>query len=690
MVELLKSLHKNYVLVIAEKPRAAEKIAGALGKPTKYYINKVPVWVVYRDGEQYVIASAIGHMYTLYTGEKGYPTYRYRWVPRYFTDKDAKYVKAFLDVLSILARNAKAYINACDYDIEGSVIGYLVIKHLGDEKRAFRAKFSSLTKNEITKAFENLSKLDYEMIEAGICRHILDWLWGINISRALMDIYVRVFGTRKILSAGRVQTPTLAHAVNIILQRRLHIPKPFAHPVIYVKVGDTTYRLDPLEPPFTSLDDAEDYINKVKKHPQAYIENISSKIISYEPPHPFNLPDLQSEAYRILKISPYKTQKIAEDLYLETLISYPRTNSQKLSPTQDHNYILRRLALNPVYKMLIEKLLAETRGVLRPNNGPKDDPAHPAIHPTGEGNIEKLSRLHAKLYDLIVRRYIATFAPVMKVQYAEIVLNIHGRLYTLKGARFIDKGWLYYYPYISIEEKHLPLNLLSRGLHIPIVGVKLSIRYTSPPKPPSRLTLLKWMEEVEIGTEATRAEIIEILFKRNYIYSKASHIDVSDLAIALVHLLRDYVNELIDVGLTRKFEKMLSEIMIRKMSCRDIEEEAKMVINEHIKNIKMSMDRIVRDIHKYIEVTTKNSNDIITCRICRRAVHKNSLCLFHYEALSKVMEGYVFWQKFGYTWEKYLEKLSKLKPSGIYVKDICRYLLGNRGANSEIFTHFKP
>jgi DNA topoisomerase-1 len=675
-INLPKSFPKNYVLVIAEKPRAAEKIALALGKATKHYINRVPVWVVYRGNDYYVVASAVGHMYSLYTDEKGYPVFRYRWVPRYIVEKESKHVKQFIEVLSLLSKYAKLYVSACDYDIEGSVICYMILKHHGDEDKALRAKFSSLVRQEIIKAFENLSKLDYEMIEAGICRHILDWLWGINISRALMDLYAYAFKNRRILSAGRVQTPTLAYAVDLLIERRLFIPKPLAYPLIYVRIGGKEYYLESLDPPFNSILDVKSYIEKVEKDPRAVVESVSLNVIEYHPPHPFNLPDLQSEAYRILKLSPYRTQEIAEDLYLEALISYPRTNSQKLPPGLNNRQILEKLAANPMYKPFVEELFRETQGILSPNNGPKEDPAHPAIHPTGESVTKKLSPLHLKLYDLIVRRYIATFARSMKIQFANVILSIHGRQYIMKGTRIIEKGWSKYYPYISIEEKFIPINMLSRGSVIPIEKARFSIKYTKPPQQPTRLTLLKWMEEVEIGTEATRAEIIETLFKRGYIYIGGRRIAVSDLAIALINILRKYVKDLVSVDLTREFERMLKDIVMRKTNCRDIEEKAKVVINRYIGDIKLNLDNVAQDLYQYIESDANLKNSFYRkCSICKRLSYRDGYCIFHYEALKRIKESYTDWQKFNFTWEKYLEKLFKLNSTGLYIKEVCSYLL---------------
>ncbi len=664
---------KDYILVIAEKPKSAEKIAHALGNPKKYRINGVPIWFVIRGNTKFVIAPAAGHLYTLHTESEGFPVFDYKWVPKYIVEPKSAFTRKYIKVLSMLAKNAKEYINACDYDIEGSLIGYMIIKNIGDIKRSKRAKFSSLTTSEIVRAFNNLLPLDYNMVEAGYCRHVLDWLWGINISRMLMKIYRDVFNEKRILSAGRVQSPTLSYVVNIDLQRKTHVPVPYAYPSIKILIDNKIFKLIPIEPPFNSLSDAKEYLEKIKWDPRAIVLDIIVRNEKMEPPYPFNLPDLQSEAYRIYGFTPYKTQKLAEDLYLEALISYPRTNSQKLPPKLNNREILEKLSQNVIYRTLVKTLLAETRGLLKPNNGPKEDPAHPAIYPTGEGTLKGLSKDHIKLYDLIVRRYLATFANPAIIQYVRIEFLIHGRRYYLSTNIVRSRGWLYYYPYIHLNEEEIPLKLLRKGLQIPIHEAKIVVYFTKPPHLPSRISLIKWMEEKGIGTEATRAEIIETLFKRGYLYTRGRGISVSELGILISFLLKDYVEELIDVELTKKFEDRLNMILDMKAKCEDIVIEAKETLLKYINRVKsLDVQALRAEISKYIEMSNNNDK---RCIICKRSVYANNLCIFHSIALENIKGVYEAWKKFGFSWTQYLEKLLKLRSTGRYVKEVCRYLI---------------
>ena len=134
--------------MIAEKPRAAEKIAYALcdsGSPICKRVWGVKVWFTRYFGKNIVVVSAAGHLFGLNTWESGYPVFSYRWRPLWEIDSGAKHTQKFYRVIQEFAKGAYLVVNACDYDVEGSVIGYMIIRHFGDTSRAYRMKFSSLT-----------------------------------------------------------------------------------------------------------------------------------------------------------------------------------------------------------------------------------------------------------------------------------------------------------------------------------------------------------------------------------------------------------------------------------------------------------------------------------------------------------------------------------------------------------------
>jgi len=663
---------KGTVLVIAEKPKAGRKIAEALAKGSfRKYGDGVPYYVIDNGSSKIVIASAAGHLYELYTGIRGYPVFEYEWRPLYEVDKDAKHTYRFLNLLRELCRKADYYVNACDYDIEGSVIGYLIILFNGDPKRSFRAKFSSLTPVELSRAFNKLTGLDWEMIEAGLCRHELDWIWGINISRALMDAVKKATGRNLVLSAGRVQTPTLKKVVDVEIERNMFIPLPqYVLTASIVKDGRVV-KLQYDGPVIEEKRVAYEILSLLKRKPLFIVEKYDVKTIEYHPPPAFNLGDLQSEAARIYGFSPYKTQVIAEKLYLEALISYPRTNSQKLPPTIDFKGIMNGLKQNPRYSKLIDELLFETKGRLQPVQGEKDDPAHPAIYPTGL-KPESLKEDEWKIYDLITRRFLAAFAERAVVERRLVVLKhvednrivFHG-----SGQQIVKRGWIKYYPFIDLGETYLPV--FKPGERIVVDKIDLRKTYTKPPERISKIKLLKWMESVEIGTESTRARIIETLFKRKYLVSNKGYAEPTELGYGLIEVLTNYFPEITSVDLTRYFENEMEKIKLGLKKRVDVVNEAKNTLS----NLLVKFEERKDELGVFLSYRLGLLKPGKKCMLCNREVYMGELCKYHSEALEKVKSYYEEWRRReGVSWSEYIASLKKMRSTGKWVKQVLDYI----------------
>jgi len=664
---------ESCVLVIAEKPKAADKIAFSLSNnPKVLRINGVRVYRVVWNGKTMIIAPTAGHLFSLHTKKRSYPVFEYEWMPRHQVEKGYGHLRKYYKVLQMLAKKCSAYVNACDYDVEGSLIGYMIISKFGDVNRALRAKFSSLTPQEIRRAFSNLVQLDRNMVEAGYCRHVLDWLWGINFSRLLMDIHSRALNERLVLSVGRVQTPTLIYAFQRDIERRSFVPRPQYSVSVRVVVCGSKFRLDPEFEPFESPDAARKLVEEIKNRKTLAPSKREFLSREVEPPYPFNLPDLQYEAYRVLKLTPAKTLKLAEDLYLEGLISYPRTNSQKIPASVNIAEIVEGLSRNPQYSQLVRLLLSETKGVLKPNNGPKDDPAHPAIHPTGEVPLGKrsLTKMHLKLYDLIVRRFLATLSNSLKYSVAVLKFPIGGFTFSLTVKALERRGWLLYYPFYGYDF-HSPkcLEELKYIRSLPISEVKVVKSFTRSPQSIKRIDLLKWMESAGIGTEATRAEIIETLYKRGYIRSASGAAYVSDLGITVTLFITKYIPELASVELTRKFEEMLNSIIERRISCDEVLKKAENHIASLFRGITENFGQLVED-YKALSSAEGNTR----CKVCNRSVYRDGLCRLHYEAYRNLVDTYKYWKASGFTWGDYLKKVCSMKSTGSLVKEVCKAL----------------
>ncbi len=652
---------KRYcVAVIAEKPKSAYKIYQALGPGEKIVIENIPIYLIDKIDKVLVIIPAAGHLFTLSTETRGYPVYDYKWVPRHLVERGYEHLVRFHKLFSRLLGKMREYVNACDYDIEGSVIGYMIIKHWGDVKRAKRMRFSTLTREDIVKSFNSLHPLDIEMIEAGLARHELDWIWGINISRAITDLYNRRINKRRILSAGRVQTPTLYEALKRYVSREIFVPEPLYRIKIKAVYRGSIIDFEDEGDPLRSRSDALRVREEILSRGFIDIVNVYSREIRYSPPHPFNLGDLQEEAYAIYSLSPYETLKILEDLYLEGLISYPRTNSQKLPETLSNRDIIQSLSRIPEYRLFAQKILQKR--ILRPNNGDKEDPAHPAIYPTGEIPNPRLSVKHKRIYDLVVRRYLATFHDDLVVKDIQIRGCVGGRCFRASARRILERGWHEVYHFYSISEVYIPE--IKENISVPLHEIKIIKTYTKPPNLYNKAALLRWMENENIGTEATRAEIIETLFKRGYLSGKK--IKVTNTGFEVIGILSKYFPELLSTELTRKFEIYLNDIMMGKRSREEVVEEA-------IKTVGSLIDRFKKEtIHGGSKELVKEK--CVICELEKTPESKYGFCKIHEEALQNIYKAYKSWEIDEYDWNTYLDKIYRSKLTGKFVRDVINYL----------------
>jgi DNA topoisomerase-1 len=665
---------KGRVLVIAEKPKAAKRIAEALSSNyvTKRFSN-ISYYEIQGRHNTIIVASAVGHLYELHTDESNYPVFTYKWVPAYLVNREKRYVKEYIELLGSIAKKCNYYVNACDYDIEGSVIGYLIIKFHGDESKAFRAKFSSLTPQELRESFNNLLPLDYPMIEAGLCRHELDWLWGINVSRALMHSINAVTKKKIILSAGRVQTPTLTYIYNYELKRGLHIPLPQYHIAVVLSKSDEQFRAEYLGNPVESMKLAAAIEQEIKKHKELVVKSVEVSKSKLNPPPPFNLSDLQEEASRIYGFSPIKTQEIAEQLYLEALISYPRTNSQKLPRTLDYKMIITKLAAIDRYRGLVSRLLSETRGVLEPVEGEKEDPAHPAIYPTGVIPGE-LTRDQWAIYDLVVRRFLATFAPPAIISHIKVVLSTPDgkHLFSASGLVIDYPGWTAYYSFHTPSSVRLPL--LTRGERLKVIKVSIRETYTKPSTPLKKIDILRWMEAVGIGTESTRAVIIEKLFDRKYLKSVRGKVAITSLGIGIVEVVSRFFPGLTSVELTRKFELLMEDVMQSRRKRREVIDEAQRVLLRLLERFNENLGAVGESLAKRLMLVENSKKCLIDT--CTLDAYAKGLCKIHYEALESLYKTYEQWrERKEVTFDQYINKLAKMKSTGRFVKEVIKYYL---------------
>jgi DNA topoisomerase-1 len=557
----LQILQKQ-TLIITEKPSAAKRIAIALdneGNPKEKSEKGITYYIAKRD-VAIIIAPALGHLYTITiqkSGKHQYPVFDYRWAPRHLVERRSSRIRAYIDLFSKLSRTTEKFVDACDYDIEGSTIGYTILKYACGNKEhlAYRMKYSTLTKDEIIRAYNELSsKLDFSIIEAGLARHEVDWLYGINLSRALTLISKKFSGSYTTLSTGRVQGPTLNFLEKREIQRNSFVPSPYWYIKAKVKIGNTIFEAEYEKKIIKKKIDVDNIIENCRGT-KCLIEKIEKKNHQLMPPFPFYLGSLQREAYKLFKISPGGTAKIAQRLYLEALISYPRTSSQKLPATLDYRAILEKLQKNPNYEKLALVLLKKK--LLKPNEGPKKDPAHPAIFPTGNLPERRLNIAEKKILDLIVKRFFAVFSYSSIVQKNTITINIDNNFFLISGTQTIEEGWLkFYQPYLKYKTNFLPSITEKRKVKfIKIISEK---KFTNPPFRFNPSSLLRKMEKEKIGTKTTRSGIIHTLEKRKYV--RGEKIVLTELGFEVIEILKKYCPIVVSIELTRKLEERMEDI----------------------------------------------------------------------------------------------------------------------------------
>jgi DNA topoisomerase-1 len=615
------------MIVICEKPTAARSIAKALGeaKVEEFVSPEGVKWYQFsKDGKKHIVVAAVGHIFSLKATKKakGYPVFDVEWVPTHEASKFGAFSKRYFDLLQDVAKKHGGdsdYIIATDFDTEGEVIGTNVLRLIFGGESAKRMKFSTMTKEELVNSYANaMPKLDKGLAESGLTRHYLDHMWGVSLSRALMAA-IKTAGRRfRIMSTGRVQGPTLHMLAKHEKKIKAFKPKPFWQVYAHLKIGKkpaiAVFEEDKI------WDKAEaDRVLKAAKVKQAKVAGIKSKQMSQNPPKPYDTTSLLSDIYRHFGYSPAQAMALAEALYQQGLISYPRTSSQKLPKDIGYKKIVQNLGKQAAYSKDAKFLL--DKGELIPEEGKKEDPAHPAIYPTGE-TPKNIGANQRRVYDLVVRRFLAVFGEPAKRESRRVQLDLGGRAFFLTGLKTLEPGWTALYgKYAGREEVILPE--MAVGDTLPVAKVEQLAKETQPPARYSQGSVLKEMEQRGLGTKATRAQILQTLYNRGYIIGKS--IEVTDLGTKLSDVLEKSVPDIVSEKLTRHFEQECEDVQFGKAKRDEVVDEAKAALtkicNQFRKKEKSAGDVLTKAI---IESQEKQSR-LGTCFKCGGIVRMHRL-----------------------------------------------------------------
>jgi len=606
---------ESYTLIISEKPQAALRIATALAdSKIKKYSKKGAYWLEFTRGkEKVVVVPAVGHLFVLNTirGEGwDYPEFDTEWVPT-FSKKGSEFTKKYYENIRFLVKNAESFVIATDYDTEGEVIGYNILRFLCKQKDAKRMKFSTLTKYDLIEAYENvINHMDHGQAEAGLTRHYLDFHWGINTTRALTlamkDAIKKAF---IVVSSGRVQSPTLKILTDKEIEIKKFVPVPYWQLILRwlhdKKVIEAVYEQDKI----WKKDEASRILGECKNK-DALVQDLEKKKHKLLPPLPLDTTTLQTEAYRCFGFSPSQTMSVAEALYNQALISYPRTASQKLPEKIGFRKILEGLSKIKDFKEITQELLSKK--LLMPREGKRTDPAHVAIYPTGE-TPKGLTNQQRNLYKLIVRRFFSLFGEPAIRESTKVTLTVNKHIFISSGVKTLSPGWLRYYgEFVKLEDELLPE--LKKGQTVKVKDLKMEEKETQPPKRYSQASIIKEMEKLGLGTRATRAGILQTLYDRGYVEGKS--IEVTDFGQKVVQVLDEHCPRILSVELTKKFEAEMELVEVGEKERNEVIEASKTVLLEILEDFKKNQSKIGEELSKAYISFKRDQKFIGKCPEC--------------------------------------------------------------------------
>lgn len=553
-------------LVLAEKPSVARELARVLGCRTSHK--------TYFEGPDYVVTWALGHLVGLAEPEdydKKYQTWRLEDLPIIPDKMRLKVLREsshqFKAVQQLCKRqDLKDLIVATDAAREGELLARWIMQMVKWNKPFHRLWISSQTDKAIREGFRQLKpgKAFDRLYESARCRAEADWLIGLNVTRALTTKFETP------LSAGRVQTPTLA-----MLMKREQEIREFQsqeYETVHADFGgfEAAWRAAGGDARLFRLEEAAALAEKLRGR-QAVISSLKKTEKSEPHPLAYDLTELQRDANRRYGFSAKQTSNVLQRLYEQhKLVTYPRTDSRYLSSdmTGTLSERLDAMAVGP-YAAIAKPLL---RGKLPVTKRIVDDAKvtdHHAIIPTDEPlRLANLSPEERKLYDLIARRFLALFLPPVRYEQVAVTIDMGGELLHAKGKTVIDNGWKKAYENdwdladdeddadeAGRAEQRLPN--LTQGERLQAKRVFTRRGRTKPPARYTEATLLTQMEKYGLGTPATRADIIEKLVSSDTIERQGSSLQPTGKGTQLIELVSE---QLRSPELTAQWERELEQI----------------------------------------------------------------------------------------------------------------------------------
>jgi len=617
-------------LIVTEKNNSAKRIAEILsgGSAKADAAYKVPHYTWSDSDGDHMAIGLKGHVMSPAFPE-GYSNWQQTDLHELI---DADIVKEPTDknvvrAIRRVAKDADEVVIATDYDREGELIGLEALEAIvevnprivgpdgesdGDalatRPRIERARYSALTKQEIERAFGSMDDLSYDLANAGAARQDIDLIWGATLTRAV-SLATRRFGSN-FLSVGRVQSPTLGLIVERELERRAHVPKPYWEVFARFQHPDGAFETHHATDKFWERAEADAALAGTSS--PGVVKEVSSRRNSRRPPAPYNTTAFTTDASSRLGITPSRAMQVAEDLYMDGFISYPRTDNTVYPRSLNTRELVRSLVRIPEFEAAAPLL----DGDLTPTRGKKETTDHPPIYPTQALHPNALDGPRRRVYELIVRRFLATFSPPMVTESTRADIEAGSERYFVRGSVVLDPGYAAIYTYARSADEEIPK--LEEGQRLDLDGDPWLVdKETQPPSRISQGRLVELMEERGLGTKATRADIIQKLYDRGYVFGNPP--EPSETGIAMYRAFHDYVPRMATPEMTAELEEDMDEIAAGRTS----KDEVLRISRDMLHSTTTDLQEQREDLAKQIWSGMDEDKFLGPCKVCEEAGRKH-------------------------------------------------------------------
>jgi DNA topoisomerase I len=610
-------------LIVTEKNNSAKKIAEILGrgeaKADKTF--KVPFYTwTDADGREQMTIGLKGHVLG-----PAFPEGYSNWQKTDLHDLiDAELIKEPTDknvvkAIKKVAKEADELVIATDFDREGELIGLEALEEMLDANpelgsregardgtlKIERARYSALTKEEIERAFGELDELSYPLANAGAARQDIDLLWGATLTRAV-SLATRRFGSN-FLSVGRVQSPTLGLIVEREIERRAHVAKPFWELFAKFQHPDGSFEAHHATDKFWEKAEADRALAGTAS--PGTVTAVTARKSTRRPPTPLNTTAFTTDASSRLGITPASAMRIAEDLYMDGFISYPRTDNTvypaSLPVRELISSLVRVKEFSAASGLLDQPQLQATRGK-------KETTDHPPIYPTQAIHPGALEGPKKRVYELVARRFLATFSPPMIIESTRADIEAGSESYFVRGSVVVDPGYAAIYTYARSSDEEIPK--LEQGQKLEIDGEPWLVdKETQPPSRISQGKLIEMMEELGLGTKATRADIIQKLYDRGYVYSNPPI--PSETGVAMYDAFKKYVPRMATAEMTAQLEAEMDRIAGGEMSKGDVVGDSRDLLHRTWSEIDESREDLAKVVWKGMD----EDRILGPCKVCEEA-----------------------------------------------------------------------